>query len=187
MKYKIKERNGNIYIRKLFFIWDEQKEKLFLEEAAQKHGLILQKVGFGIYYFNKENPKKIRYEFDFLGFDKNKNEYLTLTKDNGWKHICDFGGWMYFSTKNSEEETPPLYTDNPSKIKRLFGLLTFLFIVTFPSFYLVLISNIMNKSKNNFLSNFYLGAKIIYFFFLVLLIFAMYKIIRMIIKLKEKK
>jgi hypothetical protein len=45
-------------------------------------------------------------------------DYLQLFEDAGWEHVGAMGGWQYFRKEAREGETPEIYTDAASKIKK---------------------------------------------------------------------
>ena len=123
-------------VRKIFFAWNEDKEREFLEEMALK-GYRLVKVQFGKYTFAEDKAKKLIYQFDFRGFDKmSEQEYLQIYEDAGWSFISRIGGWYYFSREwNPEGLDLSLFNNNQSKRVKYKRLIIFLLLTGFPLYY----------------------------------------------------
>lgn len=173
-------------IRKWFWVWDENKEKKFLEEMASK-GHRLVKVGFGKYEFEEDRPKNLIYEFDFRGIEKIKEgEYLQIYEDAGWTFVSRFGGWYYFAReRNDEEPDLTLFSDNESKRARYRRLLLFLVIVGVPLYYqaIIMFPN-MPEAEFEF-PGFYFFARIIISALSVLHLLALGKVILVYRKMRS--
>lgn len=117
-------------IRKLYFAWQIEEERSFLEDMATQ-GWFLDKVRFGKYEFYKDEPKDVVYDMDFQIVNKKTiDDYLSLTE--GWKLADHYGAWFYFFKEKVTGESISLYSDYDSK-RRMFGrLLVFLGIVGLP-------------------------------------------------------
>jgi len=188
MKELKQRKDGNYQVHKLFFAWEEEKEKKWLEDMAL-NGYFLIKVLFGKYLFRKDTPKEVRYDFDFILWAKSNNEkdeYIKTAEEQGWQHICDIGVWMYFMTYKSVEKTAPIYTDKDSKIKQLSRLLAFLIIITLPGFHFIIIQPVLYKNGNVFSNGFMLGFRIFYSVLFLFLIYSMIKIAIKIFSLKKR-
>lgn len=173
-------------VRKWFWVWNEDKEKYFLEEMALK-GFRLVKVGLGEYVFEEDQPKKLIYQFDFKGFDKiEEEEYLQIYEDAGWKFISRFGSWYYFAHEWSEEEPDlSLFSNNESKRAKYRRLLLLLVIIGIPLYYQTIIMfPIMTEAKFEFPS-FYFFARIFISIIAVLHLLACGKIVLMYRKMKS--
>ena len=177
----------NRTIRKWFWVWDEDKEKAFLEDVALK-GYKLVRVGFGKYTFEDGNTKKLAYQFDFKGFSKMKEkEYLQLYEDAGWNFTARFGNWYYFSREVNEGEQVDLslFNNNESRGAKYRRLLAFLLIVGFPLYYQVIFTfPNMSGSKLEF-PGFYFFLRIIVLIFTGLHAIAVLKIAIMYRKMKS--
>ena len=127
-------------VRKMFFAWNGDKEKEFLEEMALK-GYRLVKVKLGKYIFEEEQPKKLIFQFDFRSFDKmSEAEYLQIYEDAGWSFVARIAGWYYFSREwNQEEIDLSLFNNNRSRSAMYKRLLFFLLLTGFPLYYQVLL------------------------------------------------
>ena len=133
-------------VNKLFWVWQSDKEKAFLEEMVLQ-GYRLIRVGFGTYDFRKSDPQKRVYQFDFKGLNKMpEDEYLQLYEDSGWDLDGKFGGWYYFSKTVTDEEIDlSIFNDIASKKAKYRRLLIYLMVVGFPIYYQIffMIPNMM--------------------------------------------
>jgi len=69
-----------IKISKTFWAWQLDKEQEWLEQKA-KEGLILKRVSFFTYYFERAEPMDLVYQFDFRVLSKkDKDEYVEMFK-----------------------------------------------------------------------------------------------------------
>lgn len=123
-------------VRKFFFVWNEDKEKRFLERMAGD-GWRLTGVGFGRYEFEAAVPERVAYQFDFKVLGKAAEaDYLQLFEDDGWRLSARFGPWYYFSRALAAgERDASIYSDNQSRLAKYRRLLLFLVIVGLPLYY----------------------------------------------------
>ena len=173
-------------VRKWFWVWQEDKERKFLEEMASK-GFRLVDVGFGTYEFEEAEPENLIYQFDFRGIDKIKeDEYLQIYEDAGWRFVSRFGRWYYFAKERGDEESvPAIFSDNESKRARYRRLLVVLIIVGLPLYYQIIIMFPgMPETKLEFPS-FYFFARILVAILAVLHILAVWKIMVMYRRMKS--
>ncbi len=125
-----------VVIRKMFFAWNMDKEKLFLEQKA-KEGLLLLKVGFGKYVFKETKPLDMVYQFDFrLLHKKEEEEYISIFRD--WEFVQRTGGWYYFR-KIRDGGVDKVFSDVSSVRSMYRRLLGFLALIGFPLYYQLLI------------------------------------------------
>ena len=131
--------------RKLFFAWQMNKEKAWLEDMA-KQGYVLEEVGFATYIFSKQEPKNLVYQFDFQIISrKNKGDYLSCFED--WNYVGKIGGWYYFYKENINNENLDIYNDNQSKETMFRRLIGFLILMAIPLYYqlFILFPNLDNN------------------------------------------
>lgn len=125
-----------VTIRKMFFAWNMEKEKLFLEEKARE-GLLLQKASLGKYVFEVTEPQDMVYQFDFQMISKDDlDEYLSMFGD--WELVVRYGGWFYFR-KLRDDKSNEIFSDVSSVRSMYLRLLGFLALVGFPLYYQLLI------------------------------------------------
>jgi len=127
-------------VRKWFWAWNDDKEEIFLEEMAAK-GFRLVNVSMGKYTFIEDESKKIKYQLDFKGLTKMKeDEYIQLYEDAGWENVKRYGGWYYFA-KEYDEESPDIsiFNDNKSRLEKYRRIILFLVITGFPLYYNIVI------------------------------------------------
>ena len=173
-------------IRKLFWVWNQDEEKEFLEQKAEE-GLLLSKVGFGTYYFEEAEPEKLIYQMDFRGLGQkiSEEEYLQIFEDAGWRLLDKYGGWYYFCQVWEEGIDLSIFNDNKSKAEVYKRLLLYLFIVGFPLYYqITIVFPNMLASKLQF-PGFYFFLRPVVILFTGLHLFAVSKILIMYRKLKK--
>ena len=164
---------------KWFWAWNDEKEEAYLREMALD-GWHFQSVTFpGYYIFEKGEPRNDFYRLDFLSNNKDKDNYLQLFEDAGWSHVGEYGSWQYFRKTAIGEETPEIFTDNDSKVKKYGRVMMFLII--FLPIYIVLLTRVNEAS-----STFYKIITFVLFLFLLLYTYAIMMLTRRISKLKKK-
>jgi hypothetical protein len=162
-----------------FWAWEDEKEEAYLREMALG-GWHFKSVTFpGYYTFEKGEPRDDFYRLDFLANYKDKENYLQLFEDAGWSHVGEYGSWQYFRKTAVGEETPEIFTDNDSKVKKYGRVMMFLII--FLPIYIVLLTRVNEAS-----STFYKIITFVLFLFLLLYTYAIMMLIRRISQLKKK-
>lgn len=113
-------------VRKWFWAWNDDKEEKFLGDMALK-GYRLTRVRIGKYTFEEDEPRKIKYQLDFKGIGRMKeDEYLQIYEDAGWKCIHTLGGWYYFEKEYTDEEPDiSIFNDNKSLIDKYRRIIIF--------------------------------------------------------------
>ena len=162
-----------------FWAWEDEKEERYLREMALQ-GWHFQSVGFpGIYTFLKEAPRNDFYRLDFFTDRKEKEAYIQLFRDAGWRHAGEYGSWQYFRKTGREDEILEIFTDNESK-QRKYGRILF-FMIIFMPIYAVSLTRVSEASS--------LLMKVItfvVFLFFLLYIYAMIMLMRRISQLKNR-
>ena len=162
-----------------FWAWEDEKEEAYLREMALG-GWHFKSVTFpGYYTFEKGEARNDFYRLDFLSNYKDKDNYLQLFADAGWSHVGEYGSWQYFRKTAIGEETPEIFTDNDSKVKKYGRVIMFLII--FMPIYIVLLTRVNEAS-----STFYKIITLVLFLFLLLYSYAILMLIRRISQLKKK-
>jgi Protein of unknown function (DUF2812) len=165
---------------KWFWAWQDDKEETWLEEMSRQ-GLHLQSPGLpGMYYFESGEPRDYVYRLDFNNSYKNRNEYLQIFQDAGWKHVGRLGGWDYFRKLRQPGEVMEIYSDKESKIQKYYRLLLTL-IIFLPIMIVLLTSNQGEHTRTIYEIGRLLGAVL-----LVLYSVAMIKILQRINRLKNE-
>ncbi len=162
-------------IRKVFFVWQSDKEKIWLEDMA-KLGYILKSLKLFKYEFDKCEPQDLVYQFDFQIIGKKAiPEYLEMFQD--WILADSFGGWYYFYKKRENNEKDEIYNDNESKRQMFNRILGFLIATGFPVYYqmLIMFPN-MDPSRFEFPS-FYFFFRIIVIIILMIHLYAFMNVI----------
>lgn len=117
-------------IRKLFFVWDFDKEEQWLNEMAAK-GLCLVSVGFCKYEFEDCTPGEYRIclqLLDKLPRNPESRKYIEFLEGTGAEHVGSFTRWAYFRKKAAEGNFE-LFSDNLSRIKYLTSVLSMVALV----------------------------------------------------------
>ena len=117
-------------IRKLFFVWDYDKEEQWLNEMAAK-GLALVSVGFCKYEFEDCVPGEYRVclqLLDKLPKHPEMQKYIEFMEETGAEHVGSFTRWVYFRKKASEGDFQ-LYSDYASKAKHMSAMLSFVALI----------------------------------------------------------
>jgi hypothetical protein len=158
--------------KKLFFAWNMDKEKKYLEEKA-KQGYKLVNVKLGKYYFEEAEPNDVIYQFDFRMLGKqDESEYLEMHGD--WELVLRFGGWYYFRKEGTNEES--LFSNNEGTKSLLLRLIGFLCLVGFPLYYQILIMFPTMARQDGGLSTFYQIFQPIVFILALLHLYAIIKL-----------
>ena len=104
---------------KLFWMWQDREEEIWLRKMAQE-GYHLSKLVFStIYEFTLGEPSDVIYRMDYTDIRKEDLEpYFQLFQDSGWEYIDGGFGWYYFRKPADSNDTNEIYTDAESKIKK---------------------------------------------------------------------
>ena len=101
-------------IRKWFWVWDYEKEELWLNAMAQE-GWALQRVGFATYYFERTEPGEYIVRLECRKKDEG---YVSFVTDMGAEYIGRIAMWVYFRRKAELGEFE-LNGDLDSRIEQL--------------------------------------------------------------------
>ena len=169
---------------KLFFAWQLDKEKAYLEDMGLK-GYKLKRVRFGGYEFEQIEPTKLIYQFDFRSLSKKREqEYLSYFDE--WEYIDRLGGWYYFvSDAENKEVNLSIFSDNKSRSDIYKRLSILIAIFGFPLYYqLIFLYPNMNPSEFEF-PKFYFFFRFVVIIFMFIHIFVMLKLLTVYKKLKD--
>lgn len=114
-------------IKKLFFVWDFDKEEKWFNEMAAK-GLALVSVGFCRYEFEDCLPGEYKIclqLLDKLPRHPESQKYIEFMEETGAEQVGSFTRWVYFRKKASEGDFQ-LFSDNASRVKYLTSMLRFI-------------------------------------------------------------
>ena len=121
---------------KWFLPWQDEKEEAWLEDMSL-NGWHLAAVQLPcMYTFDKGEPCRNAYRLDYMMMNRNQlDEYLQIFQDAGWEYVGEMSNWRYWRKKVVSGESPEIFTDNESKIKKYQRLLVimvfFLIFLTF--------------------------------------------------------
>jgi len=120
-------------VHKMFFVWDYEKEELWLNEMSAK-GMLLTGVGFGSYVFEEGEPGAYVYHLEWLRHAPTHAEsvaYIRFLEELGVEHVASFKHWVYFRKKAADGPFE-LFSDLDSRIshfQRLMALMYAIFAV----------------------------------------------------------
>ncbi len=101
-------------IKKLFFIWDFEKEETWLNEMAM-NGWVLESVGFCSYHFVRCEPGEYAVRTEMHAFDES---YIQFMQDTGAEYVGRMLMWVYFRKKTADGPFD-LFSDIDSRIAHL--------------------------------------------------------------------
>lgn len=101
-------------IRKWFWVWDFDKEEIWLNEMAQS-GWILDKVSFCTYTFVPCEAGAFTVRLVCAAPDK---EYLDFMEETGAVYVGRMAQWLYFR-KETDSDSFTLFSDLDSRIAHL--------------------------------------------------------------------
>ncbi len=99
---------------KWFWVWDYEKEELWLNAMAQE-GWALQRVGFATYYFERTEPGEYIVRLECRKKDEG---YVSFVTDMGAEYVGRIAMWVYFRRKAELGEFE-LNGDLDSRIEQL--------------------------------------------------------------------
>ena len=101
-------------VTKWYWVWDYEKEELWLNTMAQE-GWALQRVGFATYYFEKTEPGEYIVRLECRKKDEG---YVSFVTDMGAEYVGRIAMWVYFRRKTELGEFE-LNGDLDSRIDQL--------------------------------------------------------------------
>lgn len=101
-------------VRKVFLVWDFEKEERWLNEMALS-GWLLDKVGFCSYEFVRCTPGEYTIRLEMNGYDEG---YIGFMEETGAQYIGRMIQWLYFRKKTADGEFD-IFSDLDSKISHL--------------------------------------------------------------------
>ena len=161
-----------------FWAWDDDKVEDWLREQSLA-GLHMKHVSFSsVYTFEQGEPSDYVYRLDYFIDRKDISAYLQIFEDAGWEYLGEKGGWQYFRTESVDGEAPEIYSDNASKAKKYERLILFLVILLplYLNFF-----NMANRSDSGYMQFF----SVIMSGFMLLYIYAMFRLLRRYFRLKK--
>lgn len=129
---------------KWFTIFEYEKEQDYLRQMHKDGWKFVQVKGFGVYHFEKCEPKDVVYQLDYNkeGLE-HKDEYVQMFADCGWEYILDYVGYSYFRKEVSEDGmAEEIFCDEDSRLQmmervlkgRMLPLLVLFFCCLLPQF-----------------------------------------------------
>ena len=113
-------------IRKLFWVWEFEKEEKWINEMAVQ-GLQLCQVGFCKYVFEGGLPSEYIYRLEM--FDKSPHsseskDYIQFVEDTGAEYIGSVKRWVYFRKKAGNGGFD-IFSDIDSRVNYLGRIISF--------------------------------------------------------------
>jgi len=106
-------------MKKLKVFVDIEKEEQYLNDMAAQGYIFKKYSAFGIYTFEKSEPKITNYRIDYRVFNRKKDfyDYISLFYDSGCQHICgsSYSGSQYFLPKSEQDQNGDIFSDKASK------------------------------------------------------------------------
>lgn len=168
---------------KVIWAWEDEKEEKWLEQMARL-GWHLKSVAPFFYEFHKGIPRQVTYRLDYKGtWDKDYPEYRAIFEESNWELVTTMSNWHYFRIETKNVMIPEIYNSNRAKSQKyrrlLAGLLPVLVI-----FVAVLNPALVRSSEQieGCEGNLYTIGHI---FFLVIMLFLIYAVIRVILKIRK--
>ena len=127
-------------VKKWFWVWEFEKEELWLNAMAQS-GWLLEGVGFAKYHFVACEPGTYTIRLEMREHDE---EYLDFMAQTGAQYVGRMAKWIYFR-KRAEDGPFDLFSDLDSRIKHLDKISRTLSIVAVANF-AIGIANSFNPS-----------------------------------------
>jgi hypothetical protein len=99
--------NNYKYLWNMGLAFDEDRAIKKMSVLA-KEGWILKEMALFRYKFEKSKPKELIYSMDYKVLLEDSVEYFEIFNNSGWKHMCSYGPYHFFSAKPG---TISIYTD----------------------------------------------------------------------------
>lgn len=168
---------------KVIWAWEDDREEKWLEESAAE-GWHLVDVAPFVYKFRRGQPAYVVYRMDYkLTVDKDYAEYRDIFTACGWELVAEMANWHYYRILPENTEIPEIYNDDRSKAQKYRRLLT----VLAPM--MIIFITVFNPAFSGGLQNardqglwIYDVAMILR---IVIVIFWIYAIVRIIMKLRR--
>lgn len=114
-------------VRKLFFIWDYDKEEKWLNDMAAK-GMNLVSASFFNFVFEEGTPGEYEYHLEWMKHHPSHPEsikYRRFLEETGFEEVATFKKWL-FLRKNSKEMAFDLFSNLDSRMEHLRRILVFM-------------------------------------------------------------
>lgn len=106
---------------KWFTIYEYEREQDYLREMHKSGWRFVKVKGFGMYYFEKCEPRDVVYQLDYNQEGlAHKEEYLQMFRDCSWEYIQDYAGYSYFRKEVSADGVAEeIFCDEDSKLQMM--------------------------------------------------------------------
>jgi hypothetical protein len=117
---------------RLFWPWQDEKEEAWLEKMSREGWHLHAVKLLCTYTFVMGEPAPYVYRLDYYRGEKSTfPEYLQIFQDAGWEYLGELSNWRYWRKRKVNGDSPEIFSDRQSKIKkyqRLLGVLAFFLI-----------------------------------------------------------
>ena len=138
-------------IKKVFWVWEFDKEEKWLNEMAAK-GFALVAVGFCRYEFERCEPGEYSHRLELLDNKPSHPEsaqYIEFLESTGAEHVGSYLNWIYLRKKKEYGEFE-IFSDLQSRINHLSRMIKLLATIAalnlFPGLYNVILFLLMGHS-----------------------------------------
>jgi hypothetical protein len=107
-------RNEFRYLINRGFAFEEDKAMKKLSQMARE-GWVLKEMTSLRYKLVKDERKELIYSMDYKQLGKDEKEYFELFDSSGWKHMCSYGPFHFFSAAPG---AVPIYTDKENYLSK---------------------------------------------------------------------
>jgi hypothetical protein len=174
-----------------FWPWQDEKEEAWLEKMSQA-GWHLKSVQLPcVYFFDKGEPCRYTYRLDYMPTKKTElQEYLQIFQDAGWEYIGEMSNWRYWRKGGKTGETPEIFTDMESKLRKYRRLLAymgfFLFLLVFLGMNMFINRTWVDSDHSSLIFAIYLFGRVLYAVIIPLYVVVVFQLLRRINQLKKK-
>jgi len=98
---------NNKYLLNMGLAFDEDRVINRLNKLS-KEGWVLSEMTLFRYKLTKGEARELVYAMDYKDLKENEDEYFQIFESSGWKHMCSYGPFHFFSALPG---TVPIYTD----------------------------------------------------------------------------
>jgi hypothetical protein len=183
---EMKRNQDTIRMVRMYGAWALQKEEEWLNSMADK-GWLLTDITFLVYRFRHiESGGNWIYQLDYNSLSGEElEEYKQIFHDAGWEYVTNFVSWHYFRANADEVKAKTIHTNNESRIKVLWRVMSLLLIVSFPSYIWLMTAGRHLQTFTG--SDTFTLMEGVMIFIIVLIIFLAYAVLRMFLEILRLK
>jgi hypothetical protein len=176
-----------------FWPWQDEKEESWLGQMSAE-GWHLRSVHLPcVYTFAQGEPCQYIYRLDYMPL-KNQDkfqEYQQIFTDAGWEYLGEMSNWRYWRTLAKSSNSPEIFTDRESKIRkyqRLLGYMAFfLFFLVFIALSMFSRGSSLEPDSLTLINAIYSLAKLCYAILIPVYVVVVIQLMRRIGQLKQER